>query len=291
MQTLKQYIQEADAKHSVIGHFNMSNLEGMWAIFHVAKRIGVPVIIGTSEKEREFMGVKQCVALIKSLREEFGHPVFLNADHTYSFEKVKEAADAGYDAVIFDGAKLSLGENIEKTKQCVDYVKSKNPEILVEGEVGYIGMSSKRYDIFPSDVRISPDAFTKPEDAERFVKETGVDLFALAVGNMHGMLKNAPNPALDIERIKAVRESAGVPLVLHGGSGTPHNDIRRAILAGTSIIHVSTEIRVAFRTELEKTLKSKPEELAPYRLMENSVFEMEKVVEENLKIFGLKKQT
>lgn len=285
MQTLKQYIKEADEKHSVIGHFNMSNIEGMWAIFHAAKRLGVPVIIGTSEKERAFMGAKQCVALIKSLREEFDYPIFLNADHTYSFEKVKEAVDAGYDAVIFDGVKLPLEENIEETKKCVDYAKSKNADIIVEGELGYIGTSSKMYDMLPNDVHVSADALTKPEDAARFVTETGVDLFAPAVGNIHGMLKNSPDPALDIDRIKAIRESAGVPLVLHGGSGTTNHDFKRSILAGISIIHISTEIRVAFRHALEASLKGEPEELAPYRIMENPVFEMEKIVEERLKVF------
>jgi fructose-bisphosphate aldolase class II len=285
MLTLKQYIKEADEKHSVVGHFNMSNIEGMWAIFHAAKRMKVPVILGTSEKEREFIGVKQCVALVKSLREEFDFPIFLNADHTYSFEKVKEAVDAGYDAVIFDGVKLPIDENIEETKKCVDYAKSKNSEIIVEGELGYIGTSSKMYDMLPSDVRVSADALTKPEDAERFVKETGVDIFAPAVGNIHGMIKNSPDPALDIDRIKAIRASAGVPLVLHGGSGTTNHDFRRAILAGMSVIHISTEIRVAFRHALEATLKIDPEQLAPYALMENAVFEMEKVVEERLKIF------
>jgi fructose-bisphosphate aldolase class II len=285
MQTLKQYIKEADEKHSVIGHFNMSNIEGMWAIFNAAKRIKVPVIIGTSEKERTFMGTKQCVALIKSLREEFDYPIFLNADHTYSFEKVKEAVDAGYDAVIFDGTRLPIDENIEETKRCVDYAKSKNADILIEAELGYIGTSSKMYDIMPNDVHMSADALTKPEDAERFVKETGVDLFAPAVGNMHGMLKNSPNPALDIDRIKAIRESAGVPLVLHGGSGIANHDFKRAILAGMSVIHISTEIRVAFRRALEHSLKNDAEELAPYSIMENAVFEMEKVVEERLKVF------
>lgn len=285
MQTLKQYIKEADEKHSVVGHFNMSNLEGMWAIFRAAKSMKAPVIIGTSEKERAFMGVRQCVALIKSLREEFNYPIFLNADHTYSFEKIKEVVDAGYDAIIFDGAKLPLDENIEETKRCVDYAKNKNPNIIVEAELGYIGASSKVYDMLPHDVRLGQDALTKAEEAERFVKATGVDLLAPAVGNIHGMLKNAPNPALDIDRIKAIRQAAGIPLVLHGGSGISHHDFKRAILAGMTVVHINTEIRVAFRHALESTLKNDPEELAPYRIMENPTFEMEKVVEEHLKIF------
>ncbi len=285
MLTLKQYITHADQKHTAIGHFNISNLEGLKAIFSVARKMDVPVIIGTSESEREWIGLKQCVALVRSLREEYNYPIFLNADHTYSFEKVKEAIDAGYDSVIFDGAKLSLGDNIEETKKCVDYARSVNPEIVVEGELGYIGSSSKMLENIPDDVKASLLHLTKPEDAERFVKETGVDFLAPAVGNIHGMLKHGKDPDLNIDLIKAIREKAGVPLVLHGGSGNTDHDFRRAIINGVAVIHINTEIRRAFRIAIEETLKKNPDEIAPYRLMENAVYEMEKVVEEKLKVF------
>src|SRR3989338_3336778 len=91
MKTLRECIKEAQQKGVAIGHFNISNLEGLWAVFNAGRELGVPVIIGVSEGERSFVGVKQAVALVRSLREEFDYPVFLNADHTYSFEKVKEA--------------------------------------------------------------------------------------------------------------------------------------------------------------------------------------------------------
>lgn len=285
MLTLKQYIVHADQKHSALGHFNISNIETLKAIFTVAQRMQVPVIIGTSEKERAFIGTKQCVALIKSLREEFNYPIFLNADHTYSFQKVKEAVDAGYDSVIFDGAKLSLGDNMRETKKCVEYAKSKNPNIVVEGELGYIGSSSKLLDSLPADVQVSKNALTHPDEAAEFVKETGVDCLAPAVGNIHGMLKYAKNPDLDIDLIKEIRERTGVPLVLHGGSGIPDFAFKRAILVGISVIHVNTEIRLAFRKSLEDSLKANPDDIAPYSIMENSVYEMEKVVEEKLKVF------
>ena len=285
MLTLKQYIVHADQKHTAIGHFNISNIESLKAIFSVAKRLEVPVIIGTSESERHFIGVKQCVALIKSLREEFKYPIFLNADHTFSFEKVKEAVDAGYDAVIFDGAKLSLGDNIRETKKCVEYAKSVNPGIVVEGELGYIGSSSKMLDSLPSDVAAALGNLTKPEEAEHFVKETGVDFLAPAVGNIHGMLRYGKNPELDIDRIKEIRERAGVPLILHGGSGISDYVFRRAILNGVAVVHINTELRLAYRKALEDSLRDNPDEIAPYRLMENPVYEMEKVVEEKIKVF------
>ncbi|HYC83006.1 MAG TPA: class II fructose-bisphosphate aldolase, partial [Candidatus Paceibacterota bacterium] len=226
MQTLREIIRQAEEKKIAVGHFNISNLEGLWGIFRAAQKLGVPVIIGVSEGERDFIGVRQAVALVKSIREEYQYPIFLNADHTYSFERVKEAIDAGFDAVIVDGAKLPLEENIALAKKCVEYARSVNPEIVIEGELGYIGQSSKVLDDIPEGVDLSA-GMTKPEDAERFVRETGVDLLAPAVGNMHGMLKGGIDPALDIERIKAVREAAGVSLVLHGGSGNSESDFKR----------------------------------------------------------------
>ena len=283
MLTLKQYIVHSDQKHSAIGHFNISNLEALKAIFTVAQRLKVPIIIGTSEKERAYIGVKQCVALVKSLREEFNYPIFLNADHTYSFEKVKEAVDAGYDSVIFDGAKLSLGDNMQETKKSVEYARSVNPNIVMEGELGYIGSSSKLLEALPEGVNVQ--ALTNPDEALQFVKETGIDCLAPAVGNIHGMLKYNKNPELNFDLIKEIRERCGIPLVLHGGSGIPDFSFKRAALSGISIIHINTELRVAFRNALEKSLKENPDDIAPYSYMENPIYEMERVVEDKLKVF------
>src|SRR3990167_6045299 len=105
--TLRECVKEAEDKKVAIGHFNISNLEGLWGIFNAARDLSVPVIIGVSEGEREFIGINQVRALVSSLKEEFSYPIFLNADHTYSFEEVKKVVDAGYDSVIFDGSKLS----------------------------------------------------------------------------------------------------------------------------------------------------------------------------------------
>src|SRR3989344_8264429 len=244
MKSLRESIREANTAKKAVGHFNISTIEALWAIFDAARETGEPVIIGVSEGERKFLGVRQTVALVKSIRDEYEYPIFLNADHSYSFESVKEAVDAGFDAVIFDGAKLPFEENVRITKQCVDYARSVNPEIIVEGELGLIGSSSQLLDEIPRDIAESD--FTTPEQAMAYVKETGVDLFAPSVGNVHGMLKHAKNPALDIERIARIREAAGVPLVLHGGSGITDDDFRKAIQAGMAIVHINTEIRKAW---------------------------------------------
>ena len=284
--TLREVIADAEAKKVAVGHFNISNLEALWAIFHAAKSLNLPVIVGLSEGERDFVGVRQAVALVKSIREEYQYPIFINADHTYSVERVKEAIDAGFDAVIFDGAKLSPDENIAKTKECVDYARASGRDVLVEAEVGYIGSSSKVLDAIPEGVKFDDTTLTTPEQAERFVRETGVDLFAPAVGNMHGMLRNAPEPRLDIPRISKVRAAAGVPLVLHGGSGTSDEDFRDAIKAGISLVHINTEIRVAFVKTLAEYLVAHPDEVAPYKVMKEPTEAMQKVIEARLRLFS-----
>jgi len=232
VKSLREIVKEAEEKGVAIGHFNISDSNALWAIFGAARKLEVPVIIGVSEGERSFVGVKQAAALVKSLREEFDYPIYINADHTYSFEKIKEAVDAGFDAVISDGAKLNLEENIELAKKSVEYAKSVNPEILVEGELGYIGKSSKLLDEVPEGAEIKGDDLVSPEEAKDFLDKTGVDMLAPAVGNLHGMFKNAPSPRLDIERIKNIREIGGVPLILHGGSGISDEDFQGAIKAG-----------------------------------------------------------
>jgi fructose-bisphosphate aldolase class II len=286
MKTLRECIQEAWEKKVAIGHFNISNIEGFWAVINAARKLNLPVIIGVSEGERDFIGIPQVVALVKAAKEQYNHPIFLNADHTYSFERVKEAIDAGFDSVIIDGAKLSFEENVKLTKQCVDYARKTNPDVLVEAELGYIGQSSKILDALPEGVTTSGDGLTTPEQAKQFVTETGVDLFAPAVGNVHGMMRVGHDPRLDINRVGEIRTATGVPLVLHGGSGTVDEDFVAAIKAGINIVHISTELRVAFKNGIQKALQENPDEVAPYKIMREPIKAMEKVVTERLQLFN-----
>lgn len=288
--TLREVISGARKKNVAIGHFNISNLEGLWGVFNAARSLNVPVIIGTSEGERGFIGVQQAVALIGSLRKEYDYPIYLNADHSYSFEKVKEAIDAGYDAVIFDGngTKLSFDDNVRVTKQCVEYAKRMRGElgtdILVEGEIGYIGTSSKILAAIPEGVSFASEDLTKPEEIQAFVEQTGVDLMAPAVGNFHGMFGGGKK--LDIPRIEALSKAAGVPLVLHGGSGTHNEDFVAAIAHGVGIVHINTEIRVAYRKALMIALQEDPDEIAPYKFLKGAVQAIQQVVTERLKLFN-----
>jgi len=287
MKTLREYIAEAEEKKMAIGHFNISNTEGFWAVANVAKKLNLPVIIGVSEGERDFIGIRQIKALADTLKAE-ELPVFLNADHTYSVERVKEAVDVGFDAVIIDGAEKSFEENLEMTKESVLYKNKQNPQILVEGELGFIGKSSKVWDKVPEGIGSSDETLTKPEEAEEFVKETGIDLFAPAVGNIHGMAKNLKInfEKLDIERIKAIREATGVPLVLHGGSGITDKEFKLAITAGISIIHINTELRLAYKQGLQKSLCDDSEEIAPYKYLRPARDAMQFIVEKRMVLFN-----
>ena len=286
MRTLKEILADAARRKVAVGHFNISETAALKAIAEVARELGVPVMVGTSEGEREFLDQDEAVALVRELREKHGQEIFINADHTKSLDKAKAAIDSGYDEVLFDGAKLAMDENIKQTAEVVKYAKSKNPDILVEGEIGDIGSGSTIRKEMPKGAAINADQLTKPEDAAAFVKATGIDLLAPAVGNIHGMFANAPEPALDIPRIAAIRKAAGVPLVLHGGSGNTDVDFLAAIDAGVVIIHISTELRLAWRKGMEATLKNDPDEVAPYKLMAGSIEEMKKVLEHKLKLFN-----
>ncbi|OGY97726.1 MAG: tagatose-bisphosphate aldolase [Candidatus Liptonbacteria bacterium RIFCSPHIGHO2_01_FULL_57_28] len=285
MKSLRETIEEAAARGAAIGHFNISELAAFEGIARAVRATGLPAIIGTSEGEREFIGAAEAAALVQALRAE-GLPVYLNADHHHSLEKIKEAVAAGYDAVLFDGGKLPVEENITRTREVVEYVRSVDPNILIEGELGFIGSGSEVRDKAPEGAALSEGALTTPEEAARFVQETGVDMLAPAVGNFHGMVTGGTHKEINIERVRAIKAAAQVPLVLHGGSGTADETFRAAIQAGINIVHVSTELRAAWRQEVEESLKEMPTEVAPSKLLAASAEEIEKIVTQRLKLFA-----
>lgn len=278
--SLKEYIDLAKKNNVAIGHFNVSDSEGYKAVVESAEELGVPVIVGVSESERSFLGVAEIRALV-SVAQEKGLPVFLNADHTYSVEASKEAVDANFDAVIIDGAEKPFFENVMMTKEVVNYAKEINPNILIEGELGFIGSGSRVRDEIPDGV--SEKTQTSVQDAVNFVRETCVDLFAPSVGNIHGLVK-AGEPKLNIKRIREIAKAVNVPLVLHGASGNTDEEITEAIDAGIRIVHINTELRMAYKKGIEKGLSS--DELAPYKFMAEGVEEMKRIVTHKLKVFN-----
>ena len=290
MKSLREALVEAKQSGRALGHFNISDLAGLKAIVAAARELGVPVVIGVSEGEREFLGVREVAALVRTLREELQHPIYLNADHTHSLEKAIEAARAGFDEIIFDASKLPLEENIRQTKAAVLSIRAVNPEIVIEGEIGYIGSSSEIMESVPEGAALTEGALTTPEEAVRFVAETGVDVLAPAVGNMHGLLasmvRGETHKELNIERIKALAAVVNIPMTLHGGSGTSDEGFVAAVKAGMTIVHVNTEIRLAWRRGLEAALAKDKNEVAPYKILPGAVLAVQKVVEDRLRLFN-----
>ena len=285
IKNLREYVKEAEEKKVAIGHFNISNLEALHGIYQAAKKLNVPVIIGLSEGEEDFVGKDEAVGMIREIREKENYPIFLNADHHYSFDRVKASVDAGFDAVIFDGANLSFEENVRITKECVDYVqeviKNTGRDILVEAELGYIGSGSNIKETIPEGAGI----LTKPEEAQKFVQMTGIDMLAPSVGSIHGLIKTG-KPHIDGILVGEIKKTTGVPLVLHGGSGLRDEDFTNAISAGISIIHINTEIRLAYDEALKKSLADNPNETTPYKILQPAVDAIEKIVEARLKLFN-----
>ncbi len=284
MQTLSEALAEARRRKIAVGHFNISDLAGLKAVFESARELRVPVIIGVSEGEREFLGVRTVAAAVRSLRDEFGHPVFLNADHTHSLASAEEAARAGFDSVVFDRSELPFEQNIAETKQAVEAVKSIAP-MLVEGEIGDIGTGSEIHEQAREHL-----VLTTPEEAREFAEATRIDILAPAVGNSHGltrgMLRGEAQKRLDIARIGEIAQATGLPLTLHGASGTNDGDMLAAIRAGITEIHINSELRLAWRRGLEGAFAKSPDQIVPYKLLPAAVDAMKAVVGERLRLLN-----
>jgi fructose-bisphosphate aldolase class II len=286
MTTLLRSLQAADERHVAIGHFNVSELVTLKAVVSAAQHVAVPVIIGVSEGERQYLGTREIAAFVAAIRSESSVPVYLNADHTHSLEKTEEAARAGFDLIVFDASELPFEQNAAATRRAVEAAKSIRPEILVEGEIGYIGSGSEIRDQAAKTAPI----LTTPEEARQFADQTRVDLLAPAVGTTHGMLRSMvagqSQKHLDIDRIAAIKQSTHLFLTLHGGSGTNDDDFRRAIQAGITVIHINTELRIAWRRGLEAVLRQHPDEVVPYKLLPAAQLEVEEAVERRLRLFN-----
>jgi fructose-bisphosphate aldolase class II len=285
MVALRDVLTRLEKEGAALGHFNVADLVLLKAVLAATDEVNVPVLVGASEGERDFFGTRQLAALVKSLREESDLPVFLNADHTHSLTKAMEAVNAGFDAVGIDFSALPFEQNVAQTKEAVETLKGINPAILVEGEIGDIGTGSEIHE--------TPQGqfgnLTTPEEARQFVHSSGIDVLAPAVGNTHGMLNSMAQGTakkhLDVKRIAEIKKAAGVFLTLHGGSGTDDGDFRKAIAAGINIVHINTELRIAWRRHLEDSLARQPNQVVPYRLLSPVVDSVKQVVSSRLKLF------
>ncbi|NGM85576.1 class II fructose-1,6-bisphosphate aldolase [Paenibacillus sp. 7124] len=237
-----------------VGQYNINNLEWTQAILGAAEEEKSPVILGVSEGAARHMGgfntvVKMVEGLIQDMNITV--PVAIHLDHGSSFEKCKAAIDAGFTSVMIDGSHHPIEENIEMTKQVVNYAHSKGAS--VEAEVGTVGGQE--------DDVVGGIMYAKLEECVAIVQETGVDALAPALGSVHGPYLGEPN--LGFKEMEEVRDAVKIPLVLHGGTGIPKHDIDKAISLGTSKINVNTENQIAFAKVVREVLAAKPDAYDP----------------------------
>jgi ketose-bisphosphate aldolase len=251
-------------------HYNVSSLEQIKAGILAVKETKIPLIFGVSEGERDYLNpklVKKIIDFYKE-KENLQDLIFLNADHSKGLESAKRAIDLNYDFVLIDLSELELEENIKQTKELINYRANKN--ILIEGEVGKIEGKSE----IQKEVEVKKENLTKVEDALRFVEETKVDLLAVSIGNVHGIVEKEPE--LDFERGREIAKAVKIPLVLHGASGLSIEKIKKCISIGFKIIHINTEFRKIWKEKLKEELEK--ETVVPYKIYEPVIEEIKKKI-------------
>ena len=284
----REILKNAQLNRYAIGAFNFSTAEILKAIVLAGRELRAPLIVATSKREAEFLGMREVVALVDAWREATKIPLILNLDHGKELADIKKAIATGYNAVHFDGSGLSFEENIRQTKEVVNYVRQVQEtfdrEILVEGELGYLRGTSALQE---EKLEIKPEDLTDPEQAREFAEKTGVDSLAMAIGNAHGIFKTSEEK-LDLEKLAQIKEAVGekVFLVLHGGSGIPSQDVKKGIEIGIVKVNVNTDLRLAYSQALIDQFKKDPKETTPYKILEPVIEMVKKVVGEKIMLFG-----
>src|SRR3990167_8732316 len=283
-QKARACMQRARHEHFALGAFNLDNQETLIAVARAAASKNAPVIVQVSKGEVDALGVENVRDMVDNYIEQYGVEMYINLDHAPSVEDAIDAIEAGFEFIHIDisqaNKEASVDEIIAGTQEVVDYARLTGA--LVESEPHYFGGSSNVHtEAF--DYEEIKKTFSTPEGAKSFVDATGIDTFAAAVGNLHG--KYPVPKVLDIELLKQIRAVLTCAISLHGGSGTPPEYFAQAIAVGVSKININSDMRVAFRTELEEELKENPDEYAVVKLMKPVEDEVQKVVEEKIDTF------
>lgn len=271
------FIEFAKKEKFAIPQININGLIWIEGILKAAQNLNSPIIIGTTDKNIEFLGGYKFISnTIKNKIQAMNItvPVYIHLDHGLTVEGCKEAVDAGYDSVMFDGSKLSISENIRLTKEVVDYAHEHN--VFVEGEVGAIGGVE---DGLSGRVR-----YADIDECLALVKETNLDTLAPALGSVHGKYKGEPN--LGFEEMELINANTQVPLVLHGASGISKEDLHRAISLGHAKINFNTEINIAWSNQLRKTLIEDKNLFSPQEIIRPSIEEIQKTSEKIINLCG-----
>ena len=294
-QTLKQMqedcaaarkaIKRARDEHYAIGAFNLDNQETLIAVTKAAAAKNAPVMVEISHGEVQLLGLNNVRDMVDNYKAEFKVEMYINLDHSPSVEAAKAGIDAGFEFIHIDISQenhdATEEEIISKTKEVVEYAKKTGA--LVESEPHYFGGGSNRF-TKAFDYDEIKKTFSTPEGSARFVSETGIDTYAAAIGNLHG---SYPVPKrLDLKLLQTIRDSIDCNISLHGGSGTPGHYFEDAVKIGVSKININSDMRIAYRTTLEKVLKENKTEFAVIKLMDEVIEAVQAVVESKIDCFN-----
>ena len=274
---MNEMLKKALENKYAVGQFNINNLEWTQAVLAACKETNSPVILGVSEGAAKYMGGFKVVAsMVTSLMEEMEvtQPVALHLDHGSSFEKCKKAIDAGFSSVMIDGSHHPIDENIEITKQVVAYAHERN--VSVEAEVGTVGGEE--------DGVIGGIKYADPNECLRMVTEGQIDALAAALGSVHGNYDGEPK--LGFEEMEVISNLTKAPLVLHGGSGIPDYQIKKAIELGHAKINVNTECQQAFTKKVREVLNNDSDVYDPRKYIGPGKEAIKETVIEKIKEFG-----
>lgn len=274
---MKEMLLKAREGKYAVGQFNINNVEWTAAILDKAQELNAPVILGVTSGASTYMGGwNTVVGLVRGLiiDHNITVPVALHVDHGASFEICKAAIDAGFTSVMIDGSHHPLEENIAIVKQVADYAHLRG--VTVEAELGKVGGQE--------DNVVAESMYAVPEECVRMVKETGIDCLAPALGSVHGPYHGEPK--LGFKEMDTINQMVGVPLVLHGGSGIPEDQIKRAISLGTAKINVNTESQQAWTKIVREVLNKDPNVYDPRKIIGPGKKGIQEVVQAKCEIFG-----
>ena len=272
-------LQDAKKGKYAVPQFNINNLEWTKNILEECQNLNIAVILGVSEGAAKYMGgFKVVSAMVNGLMEELNItiPVCLHLDHGTSFESCKKAIDAGFSSVMIDASKHELEENIRITKEVVEYAHQF--DVTVEAEVGHIGGTEDNITASSTNATL--------EDCLTLVNGTNIDSLAPALGSVHGLYKGEPN--LDFETMAKINENLSIPLVLHGGTGIPDYDIKKAISCGISKININTELQIAWHDAVKKFVAENPTVYDPRKVIGSGKEAMKESIKAKVEMFNNK---
>jgi len=275
--TTKELLEKAMREKYAVGAFNANNIEMVQAIVEAAEEENAPVILQASQGAIKYAGLENITAIVKNAAAMAKVPIALHLDHGTDYEQNVKCLRIGFTSLMFDGSKLPYEENISITRKVVEMGHAVG--VPVEGEIGRIAGTEDHITV--SEVEAS---MTEPEEALRFVQDTGVDSLAVAVGSVHRMKKKEAK--LDHERIRNIAELVKIPLVLHGSSGVMDDEMKKGIKEGLCKINVATQLNMAFVEGMKKALNEKPEEVDPRKILAVPKELLKKVVKDRIRVFG-----